>query len=189
MFIRMLPAIFSAALAVAQVHPGSTPKDFQLQDLDGRPVQISLKSDKLTAVVFIATQCPVSNAYNERMEAVYKEFSDRGVRFLFINSNVTEPASEVRDHAKRVGFTFPVFKDKNNVVADQFGAESTPETYVIDGKGVVRYHGSIDDSQNPARIKVRGLKSALDDLLAGKAVGTSETRAFGCTIKRVRSGS
>ncbi|HEV2687905.1 MAG TPA: hypothetical protein VGV35_05100, partial [Bryobacteraceae bacterium] len=79
-----------------------------------------------------------------------------------------------------------VYKDGNNVLADRFGAEVTPESYVIDSNGVIRYHGSIDDSQNEARIRTRGLRLALDAVLAGKPVEITQTKAFGCSIKRAR---
>jgi hypothetical protein len=71
-------------------------------------------------------------------------------------------------------------------VANRFDAQVTPENFVIDSAGVIRYHGSIDDSQNEARIRTRGLRLALDALLGGKPVPIPETKAFGCTIKRVR---
>ena len=81
------------------------------------------------------------------MNAVYNDYTPKNVKFLFVNANRSEPASEVREHAKSVGFTFPVYKDANNVLADRFDAQVTPESYVIDSAGIIRYHGSIDDSQ------------------------------------------
>jgi hypothetical protein len=123
------------------------------------------------------------------MIALYKDYSPRDVRFVFLNANRSEPASEVHEHSKRAGFPFPVYKDANNVVANRFGAEVTPESYLIDGSGVIRYHGSIDDSQNEARIQTRRLRVALDALLSGKPVAVTETKAFGCTIKRVRKST
>ena len=123
------------------------------------------------------------------MIALFKDYSPKDARFIFVNANRSEPASEVREHSKRAGFPFPVYKDANNVVANRFGAEVTPENYVIDASGVIRYHGSIDDSQNEARVRTRGLRLALDALLAGKPVATAQTKAFGCTIKRVRKST
>jgi len=82
-----------------------------------------------------------------------------------------------------VGFTFPVYKDSGNV-ACLFNAQVTPETYVIDKQGIIRYHGAIDDAQNEARVKKQSLRAALDEILAGKAVAVAETKAFGCTVKR-----
>jgi hypothetical protein len=111
------------------------------------------------------------------------------VKFVFVNANRSEPASEVREHAKRVGFSFPVYKDPDNVVADRFDAQVTPESYVMDGMGVLRYHGSIDDDMNAAKAHTQRLRRALDAMLAGKPVQATETKAFGCTIKRVRKAS
>src|ERR1022692_3186461 len=77
-------------------------------------------------------------------------------------------------------------KDADNVLADRFDAQVTPESYVIDSAGIIRYHGSIDDNQNESHIRTQRLRLALDAVLAGKPVDQAETKAFGCRIKRVR---
>jgi len=185
-----MPLIFAAAALYAQdFKVGSNVTDFQVQDLDGKSLSFSTLRGPITVVTFIATQCPVSNAYNQRMIALYNDYAPKGVKFIFVNANRKEAASEVRDHAKRAGFPFPVYKDANNIVANHFGAEVTPESYVIDGSGILQYHGSIDDSQNEARIRTRRLRLALESLLSGKPVEAIETKAFGCTIKRVRKST
>src|SRR5260370_8995847 len=107
-----------------------------------------------------------------------KDYTRKDVKFIFVNASRTEPASEVRNHAKTVGFVFPVYKDDGNVLADRFDAQVTPESYVIDSAGIIRYHGSIDDSQNEARIRTRGLRLALDALFAGKPVEITETKTL-----------
>jgi cytochrome oxidase Cu insertion factor (SCO1/SenC/PrrC family) len=157
-----------------------------VQDLDGKTVPFSALKGDITVVTFISTQCPVSNSYNDRMNAIFKDYSAKGVKFIFVNANRTESPSEVEEHAKSVGFAFPVYKDVNNQLADKFGAQVTPESYVIDAAGVIRYHGSVDDSQNPARVEKRTLRMALDAVLSGAPVSIQQTKAFGCTIKRVR---
>jgi peroxiredoxin len=165
---------------------GSQVSDFTISDTQGQPVRFaSLKGD-VTVVAFIATKCPVSNAYNERMKALYTDYTAKGVKFVFINANTTEPAAEVAQHAMKVGFPFPVYKDQGDVVADQFGAQVTPETFIIDRTGIIRYHGYIDDSQNPERIHDQGFRLAMDAVLAGRPVAKAETKAFGCSIKRAR---
>jgi hypothetical protein len=143
----------------------------------------------ITVVVFISAVCPVSNNYNLRMKQIYRDYAPKGVKFEFLNANQNESQGEVEDHARRVGFPFPVMKDANNVMADRLGAEYTPEAFVIDREGVVRYHGRIDDAQNPARVRQNSLRLAIDALLAGREVPAPETKAFGCTIKRVRKAS
>jgi peroxiredoxin len=119
------------------------------------------------------------------MNALYQDYAPKGVKFVVINANRTEPLAAVQEHARTHNFQFTVYKDENNVVADRFGATVTPETYVIDSSGVIRYHGSIDDSQNVSRVSTRRLALALDAVLAGKEPPQTETKAFGCTIKRV----
>jgi len=179
-------ALSAGILCGQEFKLGSKVSDFQVQDLDGKPVAFSALRGPVTVVTFIATQCPVSNAYNQRMIEVYKDYAPKNVKFIFVNANRSEPANEVREHAKRVGFVFPVYKDANNVLADRFDAQVTPENFVIDSSGVIRYHGSYDDNMNESRVHTRGLRMALDALLAGKPVPIPENKAFGCTIKRVR---
>ena len=178
--------LLAGILSAQEFKLGSQVTGFSVQDLDGKPVAFSTLRGPITVVTFIATQCPVSNSYNQRMNAVYRDYSSKGVKFIFVNANRTESASEVRDHSKRVGFAFPVYKDADNVLADRFDAQVTPESYVIDSAGIIRYHGSIDDSQNESHIRTQRLRLALDAVLAGKTVDQAETKAFGCGIKRVR---
>jgi peroxiredoxin len=188
----MNPSILAATLifagsAMAQDYKlGANVGDFTVQDLKGAPVAFNQVKGDLTVVIFIATQCPVSNAYNERMKSLYTDYTPKGVHFLFVNANTTEPAADVALHAQSHAFPFPVYKDDGNVVADRFGAQATPEVYVMDKAGTMRYHGSIDDSQEEARIQNQWLRKALDAQLAGQPVEKSQTKAFGCSIKRVR---
>jgi peroxiredoxin len=176
-------------LSAQEFKLGSHVSDFQVRDLDGKAVAFSSLKGPITVVTFVATQCPVSNSYNQRMSELYKDYSAKNVKFIFVNANRSEPASEVREHAKRVGFPFPVYKDPDNVLADRFDAQVTPENFVIDSSGVIRYHGAIDDNMNESRVHTRTLRAALDALLAGKPLPSTETKAFGCTIKRVRHAS
>jgi peroxiredoxin len=182
-------ALSAGMLCAQEFKLGSQVSDFQVRDLDGQPVAFSALKGPLTVVTFIATQCPVSNSYNQRMIDLYKDYASKNVKFIFINANRSEPASEVRDHARRMGFPFAVYKDPGNVLADRFDAQVTPESFVIDSSGTIRYHGSIDDSMEESHVRVRRLRAALDAVLEGKPVPSAETKAFGCTIKRVRKAS
>jgi len=176
-------------LSAQEFKLGSKVTDFSVQDLDGKSATFAALRGPITVVTFVSVQCPVSNGYNQRMIALYKDYTPKNVKFIFVNANRNESVSDVRDHAKNVGFVFSVYKDAGNVLADRFDAQVTPESYVIDSAGIVRYHGSIDDSQNEARIRTRGLRLALDAVLAGKPVEITETKAFGCTIKRGRKNT
>ncbi len=182
--------VLSAGILCAQEFKlGSHVSDFQVRDLDGKPVFFTSLKGPITVVTFIATECPVSNSYNRRMSEIYQDYTAKNVKFIFVNANRSEPASDVRVHARRVGFPFAVYKDPDNVLADRFDAQVTPESFVIDNSGAIRYHGSIDDNMNESRVRTRRLRAALDALLAGNPVPSSETKAFGCTIKRVRKTS
>jgi len=178
--------LLSASLVFAQtLQPGSKAPDFTLRDLSGNPVKYSSLKGDITVVTFVATKCPISNDYNTRMNALYKDYSGKGVKFVFINSNSTEPAAEVEQHAK-ANFSFTVYKDPDNIVADMFGAQVTPEVFVFDKDGILRYHGAIDDSRNESKVTTKSLRAALDAMLSGQAVTTAQTKAFGCTIKRTK---
>src|SRR6266571_5883000 len=104
--------------------------DLSLTDVQGQPVSIPAGKGGATVVTFISTICPVSNNYNTRMNDLYRDYSAKGVKFVFLNANQNEKPAAVEEHARRAGFPFPVYVDVDNVVADRFGAQSTPETFV-----------------------------------------------------------
>jgi len=164
---------------------GTTIDDFKLPDADG--VDHSLKSlmgKKGAVLIFIATKCPVSNGYNDRMEKLAQDYKAKGINVIGINSNVTEPASEVKSHATDKHLTFTILKDDGNKIADRLGATRTPEAYVLDANSKLVYHGRIDNSQKLESITSNDLREALDEMLAGKQVSKTGGAAFGCTIKR-----
>lgn len=181
-----MTACLATLVPAQEFRVGSKVSDFELKTLDGSPVDFSALKGSTTVVMFISVQCPVSNSYNERMNALYRDYAAKGVRFIAINANRTESPAQVSEHAREHSFGFPVYKDQNNVVADKFGATVTPETYVIDSSGTLRYHGSIDDSMNASRVTTNRLRLALDAVLAGREPPQAETKAFGCSIKRVQ---
>ena len=164
---------------------GATIDDFTLPDVTGTDRSLkSIKGKNGTVLIFIAVQCPVSNAYNERMEKLAQDYKDKGIAVIGVNSNVAEDVAAVKAHASEKGLTFPILKDAGNKLADKLGATKTPEAYLLDANNKLVYHGRIDNSQNPTSIESNDLRQALDSTLAGKPVEKSEAKAFGCTIKR-----
>ena len=169
----------------AGVALGAVVADFTLPDPDGHEHTLaSLKGKNGTVIIFIATRCPVSNGYNERMEKLATDYAPRGVQIVGINANSTEPASEVKQHAAEKGLTFTILKDGGNQIADRFDAQVTPEAYVLDASGKLVYHGRIDNSRAGDAITSNDLRDAIEAMLAGKPVAKPEARAFGCSIKR-----
>jgi peroxiredoxin len=182
-FALILNSLFLTVLTAGET---TIIKDFTLPDYNGESHSLSdYKDSKAIVVMFIATQCPVSNAYNNRMVKLYDDYHPKGVAFVGINSNKQESTEEVAEHAKEHGFKFTILKDKNNNIADRFNAQVTPEIYVLNSQFEVLYHGRIDDSRRENEVKSQDLRQALDEILTGKKVSVTETKAFGCTIKRV----
>ena len=161
-------------------------KDFTINDYLGNEHSLNdYKDSKAIVIIFIATRCPVSNAYNERMEKLFEDYKNKNVSFLGINSNKNEDVTEIKEHAKKKNLTFTILKDNNNVVADMFEASHTPEAYVLNSSFDVLYHGRIDNSQRESDITSNDLRKALDEILSGKKVSNPRTKAFGCSIKRI----
>jgi peroxiredoxin len=164
---------------------GSTIDDFTLPDVDNKEHSLkSLAGKNGTVILFIAVQCPVSNAYNERMAKLAEDYNAKGIAVIGINSNVAEDAAAVKAHAAEHKLSFPILKDPGNKIADRLGAAVTPEAYFIDANNKLLYHGRIDNARNAAQIESNDLRNALDAALAGKAVEKTEAKAFGCSIKR-----
>lgn len=180
--------IAGAALAGEVPAPpaiGATIEEFTLPDVDG--AQRSLKSlagKNGTVLIFIAVQCPVSNAYNERMEKLAADYKAKGIAVIGINANVAEDAAAVKAHAAEHKLSFPILKDPGNRIADKLGASVTPEAYFLDANYKLLYHGRIDNSRNPAQVETSDLRNALDAALSDKPIDKTEAKAFGCTIKR-----
>ena len=164
---------------------GATVEDFTLPDTDGKDHTLSsLKGKNGAVLIFISVQCPISNAYNERMAKLAADYSARGISVIGINSNSTEPADKVKAHAAAKHLTFAILKDPGNKIADRLGAEHTPEVYYLDANNRLLYHGRIDNSTNPAQVETNDLREALDSALAGKPIKKTTSLAFGCSIKR-----
>ena len=166
---------------------GQSAPHFTLPDAQtgqARSLTSLMQGGKATVVMFISTRCPYSNAYVGRMKSLASKYAPLGVSFVGIDSDQNEPKAEVASYSKSQGFPFPVLVDKGDKVADAYAARVTPETYVLSSSGVLVYHGRIDNDMDPANVHTHDLANAIDETLAGKPVAKSQTKAFGCTIKR-----
>jgi peroxiredoxin len=171
--------------AIVPAPIGSAVEDFSLPGTDGSTHSLnSLKGKNGAVLIFISVQCPVSNGYNERMEALSQEYGKRGISVIGINSNATEDANAVKAHAAEKHFTFAVLKDQGNKIADKLGATKTPEVYLLDANNKLVYHGRIDNSKDESQVNAKDLRDAMDAMLAGKPISKPIAMAFGCTIKR-----
>jgi peroxiredoxin len=172
--------------AVTPAAIGTTVGDFKLPDAEGHERALSsLRGKNGTVLIFVSVRCPVSNAYNERMEKLFEDYKARGVSVVGINANASESADEIRAHAKEKGLAFVILKDNGNKIADRLGAGHTPEVFFLDAGGKLVYHGAIDNAQNPAMVNANHLRNAIDATLDGKQIERADVKAFGCSIKRV----
>ena len=192
----MLRRLTLAALLVTSVTAladelavGAKAPAFSLSNaVDGKLVKFVPADGRLKVVVFTCNQCPYAKAFEPRLVALGSEYQKRGVVFYAIDPNDDQKYSiesfeNMKSRATEKGYPYPYLKDANSQVAQAYGARVTPHVFVVDGQGVVRYRGYVDDSAKPEQRTHNGLGDALDSLLGNSDVKVSATKAFGCSIK------
>ena len=174
---------------------GDIATDFSLPNIDGDIVSLGdFKDVKGFIVIFTCNTCPYSVAYEDRIIALNKKYKSRGYPVIAINPN--DPAAiegdelaDMKVRAVEKGFTFPYLQDVGQQVYPQYGATKTPHVFVLqkeDEKNIVRYIGAIDDSsRNPKNVTKRFVEQSVNDLLAGKTLSITRTKAIGCSIKKL----
>ena len=169
---------------------GKTIANFELADFRGKRWSLSdFKQHKLLVVAFVGTECPLMGFYGQRLAELAAQYDGQNVAFLGVNSNQQDSLAELAHFGRIHKIVFPLLKDPGNRVADQFGAQRTPEVFLLDDKRVVRYHGRIDDQftygiqRKQADEAYLGL--AIDALLAGNEVARTSVEPVGCHIGRV----
>ena len=163
---------------------GDSAPGFSLPDTDG--VDHSPAEGGITAVVFTCNHCPYALAWHDRIAATARDYPD--VRFLAVNPNDAEryPGDSYEAMQRRVAqedWPMPYLRDESQEVARAYGAQTTPDIFVIDAEGRLRYRGAPDaDHRDPAQ-NAAWLREALDSLQAGEAPGRPETKPVGCSVK------
>jgi glutathione peroxidase-family protein len=172
---------------------GDKAADFNLKNVDGKMVSLAnYKDAKGFIVVFTCNHCPFAKKYESRIMALNKKYSLKGYPVVAIQPN--DPAEVPDDsyqnmqaRAKEKNYDFPYVLDETQATAHAFGATKTPHVFVLQkvkGDLVVKYIGAIDDnSDDETAVKQKYVESAVDALLNGKEVSTTNTKAIGCTIK------
>ena len=194
------PVIASASPATPPVVAGTAKlgekaPDFELSDLDGKPVKLSSFLGKTVVLEWFNPECPfVKNSHTKgSLVGTAEKHQKQGVVWLAINSGAPGKqgtGAEKNQSAKAsFGFTHPVLLDESGAVGKAYDAKRTPHLYVIDPKGVLVYRGAIDNSpdgegESPEGGKlVNHVDAALADLAAGRPVAKPETEAYGCSVK------
>jgi peroxiredoxin len=143
------------------------------------------RSQKATLAIFMSTLCPCSNAYNERVRLLTLSAKKRGLRTVVIYANADETIDNVITHAKQSGLVGPVLHDADQVGMKHLKAAVTPEAFLMDQQGVLRYAGRLDDRREQELVKNAVLNKAIDAVLAGEKPPAAEP-AFGCAITAKR---
>lgn len=170
---------------------GSHAPDFELPGIDDRVHHLARYLDeyRAVAVIFMCNHCPYVRAYLERLKQIQEEFRAQNFTAIGINSNDASQYPEdgferMKSFAAEWQLNFPYLRDANQDVAHCFGAEKTPQVFLLDERSIVRYIGGIDDSPNDADgVKVPYLRDAIAKLLSGKPIAIESTDAIGCSMK------
>lgn len=171
---------------------GRQVESFTLDNCYGKPVSLDeFESAKAIAIVFLGTECPLAKLYGPRLTDIQRQYADRGVQIIGVNSNKQDSLTELVAYVHRHEIGFPMLKDPGNQIADAMRAQRTPEVFLLDRDRVIRYHGRIDDQYGVGYSKERDAKPeltlAIDSLLSGEPIAVAETEAVGCHIGRVKS--
>lgn len=133
-------------------------------------------------VVFLSAKCPCSISHVPELLELAKTHPK--FAFVAVNSNVDETTAEAREYFSKAKLPFPVIKDHNAKIADQYKAQKTPHAFVLDSAGKTVFQGGMSDSTDCSESGKRFLREALADLAAGRKVKTASARPLGCTITR-----
>jgi len=161
--------------------PGVDDKKHSLADLADKPVVV---------VIFTCNSCPIAVDYEDRIIALAKKYSaaDSKVAVVAINVNNVEADKlpKMRERAELKGFTFPYLYDESQKIGREFGANFTPEFFVLNAERKIAYMGGMDDNSDPTKVTVNYLDPAIEAVLAGRPPEMTETVARGCRVRYQR---
>jgi peroxiredoxin len=168
---------------------GDKAPQFELPDTDGASWSApDGDGASATVVVFTCNHCPYALAWHDRLAQAARDYAQRGVRFMAISSNDAEryPRDSYDAMKARVAkedWPMPYLYDETQEVARAYGAKTTPDVFVVDAEGHLRYRGAPDaDYEDPGQ-QAQWLREALDAVLDGEQPARAETKPVGCSIK------
>jgi len=193
--LLLLPAMVFLSFTMKDPLPlgADVPKaDNKLKDISGKEITLkdAIKENGLL-VMFSCNTCPVVISNQARTKEICQFATKKSIGVVLLNSNEanrsgSESLSAMQEYAKGQGYNWHYAEDKNNELADAFGASRTPECFLFDKEGKLIYHGAIDDSpSDAATVKRNHLKEAINEVLAGKEVSVKQSKSVGCSIKRI----
>ena len=122
-------ATFAADFEAAKGTPiGARVDSFRLTDHQGKEWTIEdFRGKRATVYAFIGTQCPLAKMYSTKLVAIEKQYRDRGVSVVAVDSNIQDSLAEMSVHARKFEFSFAFLKDPAQQLANQMGATRTPD--------------------------------------------------------------
>jgi peroxiredoxin len=170
---------------LSPIRAGEAAPNFTLTDvISNQPISLSDLRQPVI-VNFWSVECPWSRKFDDYFLERFPQWSEQGLWLLFIDSNDNESVYEMQDLAEELGIANPVLRDKGNIVADTYGAITTPHVFVIDANGIIVYQGAVDDrSFRQPDATINYLDQAVSGLLKGEKPAHTDTIAYGCAIVR-----
>ena len=170
---------------------GTKAPDFALPDTNGKIVRSAdFEGAKALLVIFLCNHCPYVKHVADQLARITKEYMDRGVAVVGINSNDAtaypeDSPEKMREEVAVRGYRFPYLYDETQEVAKAYRAACTPDFFLFDAERKLVYRGQLDDSRPSNALPVTGkdLTAAVDAVLAGKPIPTEQKPSLGCNIK------
>lgn len=166
-----------------------TAPTFDLPGVDGRNHSLEEYTDSpLLVLVQSCNHCPYVLAWEGRIDALQREYADRGVRIVAINSNdatayPVDSFENMVEHARETRYSFDYLYDESQEIARMLGSERTPEAFVFDADRRLVYHGAVDDNREEAQVTTHYLRDAIEAALTGELPPVADTPPVGCTVK------
>src|SRR6266436_588310 len=191
-----LSSLVATTLFAADSPPvGAAAPDFSLPDASGKSHSLSEYKGKYVVLEWFNPECPfVKKHYGSgNMQKLQEEYTTKGIVWLTIDSNAPGTEGNLSpEEAAKITTAWKTHQtalllDPEGKVGRAYGAKNTPNMVVINPEGKIAYEGAIDSkaTPNPADIpnSTNYVKAALDESLTGKAVTTSQTKPYGCSVK------
>jgi len=159
-------------------------------DMAGRPRDPFAVPVRARVFIFVRTDCPITNRYAPELQRLSEEFADDAVEFWLVYPDPAETTEKIQKHRLDYGFASQALRDPAHELVKRAHVTTAPEAAVFDSKGMLVYHGRIDDLWvAPGRARPMATTHDLDDailaVLTGKPPKQAETRPVGCSLADV----
>lgn len=147
-------AMVGTVLALSSASTGAQSITYTARTITGDSIRIAA-GEPATLVAVFATWCTTCRNEFGTLDSLQKALAPRGIRVLALSVDEKDDA-HVRRYALARKTRVPVARDATGMVGKTFGTVGVPETYLVDGKGVIRWRGRGD-----LRARVPDLRQAL----------------------------